>query len=399
MLVLGSLVGVRILTELLPPSSYGELALGMTLAILVNQVILGPLGGGILRFYAPASESGDLAGYLYAVKKLTLLATGLILLVMLLTIIGLVTLGRGQWLGMAASTFLFAIFSGHSANFNAIQAAARQRAIVAIHQGVEPLLRALVASVLLVWLGMTSTIAMTGFVGASLLVLGSQLFFFQKNKNKIESKDNKQNWQNVIWKFSWPSGAFGVFTWLQISSDRWALQLFNSISDVGNYVVLYQLGYYPISLLAGMATQFLIPILYQRAGDASSIDRNNNAIALSKKLALAIIGITVVVSAPTFLLHSLIFKILVAQEYGLYSYLLPWMILSGGLFAATQSLTLIMQIELKMHKLMIIKIMTALIGTVFNFVGAYWYGTAGIVGAGLAFSMLYLFWMMAIVRD
>jgi O-antigen/teichoic acid export membrane protein len=44
--IAGSLVGVRILTGLMTSRQYGELALGMTIATLVNQVILGPLGNG-----------------------------------------------------------------------------------------------------------------------------------------------------------------------------------------------------------------------------------------------------------------------------------------------------------------------------------------------------------------
>ena len=69
MAMLGLLVGVRLLTELLDPAAYGELALGMTLAILANQIIFGPLGGGVARFYAPAVEQGDLGSYLSAVRR------------------------------------------------------------------------------------------------------------------------------------------------------------------------------------------------------------------------------------------------------------------------------------------------------------------------------------------
>ena len=50
--VLGSIVGVRVMTGLLNPAAYGELALGMTAATLVNQTILGPLLNGVSRFYA-----------------------------------------------------------------------------------------------------------------------------------------------------------------------------------------------------------------------------------------------------------------------------------------------------------------------------------------------------------
>ena len=54
---LGALVGVRLLTSVLNPTIYGQLALAMTLALLVNQMLLGPLSGAALRFYAPAHEA------------------------------------------------------------------------------------------------------------------------------------------------------------------------------------------------------------------------------------------------------------------------------------------------------------------------------------------------------
>ena len=48
--VAGALIGVRVLTGILPPAQYGELALGLTIATLVNQVIMAPLTGGFFRF-------------------------------------------------------------------------------------------------------------------------------------------------------------------------------------------------------------------------------------------------------------------------------------------------------------------------------------------------------------
>ena len=62
--VLGAIVGVKLLTGALPPNVYGELALAMTAATLVNQIILGPLGNAYSRFYAPAEEAGELGSYL-----------------------------------------------------------------------------------------------------------------------------------------------------------------------------------------------------------------------------------------------------------------------------------------------------------------------------------------------
>lgn len=399
LMVIGSLVGVRLLTELLTRNAYGELALGMTMVTLVNQIILGPLGGGITRFYAPAVEHGDLAGYLTAAKKLVLYATGIILLIMLFSIGGLIVARQAQWIPITVSALIFAIFSGYCANLSGIQTAARQRSIVAIHQGAEPLLRLLMAVAMLLWLGATSTVAMTGYAIASLLVLGSQIFFFRKIMPSNTSSLINKNWQNKIWQFSWPIGVFGIFTWMQLVSDRWALQVFSSTRDVASYAVLYQLGYYPISLLNGMAMQFLVPILYQRAGDASDSRRNADVNRLSWQLVWLSLGLTGVAFLVVILLHAQIFMILVAEEYRTDSYLLPWMIIAGGMFASGQSLASNLLAQMKTREITAAKIVTAIFGLTLNFAGAYLYGITGIVYAGVLFSIAYFLWMVVLVTN
>lgn len=398
MMVIGSLVGVRLLTELLSPGAYGELALGMTIATLVNQTILGPLGGGITRFYAPAIEHGDLSRYLNSASRLVLYAIGIIVFITVFSALSLIIAGETKWVTIMVIALLFAGLSGCNAVLSGIQSAARQRAIVALHQGVDPLLRSLVAAGLLLWLGATSTVAMIGYAIATVLVLGSQAFFFRKIiASKAINTSAEKNWQDEIWRFSWPIGIFGIFTWVQLASDRWALQIFSTTQEVGNYAVLYQLGYYPISLATGMAMQFVVPILYQRAGDACDGRRTANVNRLSWHLTWVTLGLTGVVFLGTLLLHTTIFRILVAKEYSSVSYFLPWMILAGGVFASGQALASNLQAQMKTREMIAAKIITALFGITLNFVGAYWYGISGIVCAGVLFSMLYFLWMVVLV--
>ncbi len=399
MMVLGSLLGVRVLTELLPPAAYGELALGMTIATLVNQTILGPLSGGLTRFYSLAIEHGDFSGYLNAARKLMYFATGIIILIAILVVIGLKITGSNNWIGIATTAFIFAILSGYNASLSGIQSAARQRAVVAIHQGADPIMRILIAAGLLLWLGATSTVAMLGYVIATALVFGSQYFFFHKIiVTQANNSSEEKNWQDGIWKFSWPIGIFGIFTWMQLVSDRWALQLFSTTEEVGKYAALYQLGYYPVALITGMALQFLVPILYQRAGDASDSRRNANVNKLSWQLTWVTIGLTGMVFLGTLLLHALIFRVFVAKEYGSVSYFLPWMILAGGVFASGQALASNLQAQMKMREMIAAKITTAVAGIALNLAGAYWYGITGIVSAGVLFSMLYFIWMTVLVK-
>ncbi|KAF0188963.1 MAG: hypothetical protein FD168_1182 [Desulfobulbaceae bacterium] len=395
--VFGSLVGVRILTGLMSPEAYGELALGMTVAALVNQIILGPLSNGVTRYYAPAVEQSDIGGYLYAVRRLVVLATAVIILLVFLLSAGLLTAGYITYIGITIAALVFAALSGYNAILSGIQNAARQRSTVALHQGLESWARFLGAAGLIVWLGASSAAAMAGYAIAAMLVFVSQSFFLRKIiSTGAHASRQAANWQEKIFAFSWPISVFGMFTWLQLVSDRWALKLFTTTHEVGLYAVLFQLGYYPMAMASGMVMQLLVPIFYQRAGDASDQTRNANVLSLSTRITWLTLGLTGTVFLAALLLHEQVFRLIVASEYVSVSPLLPWILLSGGIFAAGQTIALYLQSQMKTRLMMTAKIATALMGLLFNFVGAYWYGTAGIAAASVLFSISYFLWMVAL---
>ena len=394
--IAGSLVGVRLLTELLAPAVYGELALGLTLAALVNQTVLGPLANGVTRFYAPAQEQMDLGGYLSAVRRLALMATVVVFLIVLIAVAILIAAGRGQWTGIAIAALAYATLSGHNAILNGIQNAARQRAIVALHQALESWARFLAAAGLVLWLGASSAVAMIGYAVGVVLVLASQYLFFRRSLHAYGAALDSMRWRSKIWRYSWPISIFGVFTWVQLASDRWALEAFETTREVGIFAALFQLGYYPMSMASTMATQFLAPIFYQRAGDASDSRRNADVSRLSWKLTALSLFATAAAFLLGLLFHRQIFRIFVAGEYAAVSYLLPWMLLAGGIFAAGQTIALNLMSQMRTRAMMGAKTATALAGVALNFAGAYWLGTAGIVIAAVLFSVLYFAWMAAL---
>lgn len=392
--VIGLLLGVRLLTEMLDPAAYGELALGMTVATLVNQLVFGPLSGGVIRFYAPAMEQDDLKGYVSAVRRMVWSATVIVALMVVMGVVGLLGTGRAEWIAIVVAALVFATLSGYNSILSGIQNAARQRSIVALHQGFETWARYLVAAGFMLWLGVTSTVAMTGYAVATMLVLGSQYVYFRKiTTSGLHVAKKGHAWREQIWKFSWPLSIFGIFTWMQLVSDRWALAHFSTTEEVGKYAVLFQLGYYPMAMASGMAMQLLVPIFYQRAGNASDSQRNANVSSLSWRLTWLTLGITGCAFLLAILFHTQIFRLFVAKEYISVSYLLPWMLLAGGVFAAGQTIALNLMSQMKTHTMMTAKIITALLGVAFNCAGAYWLGTLGIVIAGVLFSVSFFAWM------
>jgi len=392
--VLGALVLVRVLTDYLEPAQYGQLALGLTVAGLVNQVVMGGVTAGIGRFYTIAAEKDDLPGYRHASRQLMGYATAVVVLIALVLIAGLLWLGYSQWVGLAAAALVLSVLSGYNASLSGIQNAARQRAVVAFHGGLDAWLKILLAIGVMLWLGSSSAAAVLGYALSSLLVTGSQLFFLRRLIGPQGGKrQSSANWRHQMWAYSWPFSIWGVFSWAQQASDRWALQAFATTQEVGMYAVVFQLGYAPIGLVTGMAMTFLGPILYQRSGSATDHTRNASVHRIAWRITFIGLLVTALVFVLTFLLHEWIFHMLVAAKYRVVSYLLPWVVLAGGIFAAGQMLSLKLMSEMKSTVMIAAKIGTAILGVSLNIFGAAQFGLEGVVAALVCFSGIYFLWM------
>ena len=393
--VLGALVLVRVLTERLDPTQYGQLALGFTVAGLVSQVVMGGIGAGIGRFYSIAAEKKDLPGYLRASRRLMVYASLAVVAIGQVLMIGLLWLNYSQWMGLAAAALVFSVINGFNSSLSGIQNAARQRAIVAFHGGLDAWLKILLAVGVMLWLGSSSIAVVIGYTCSSLLVTISQLFFLRRTIRPQHTRSaNHQPWMSQMWVYSLPFSAWGIFTWMQQVSDRWALGAFATTAEVGRYAVLFQLGYTPIVMVVGLVTTFLGPILYQRSGDATDHARNTHVHRLSWRITWVILLVTLTGVVVTLTIHEWIFRLLVAAQYREISYMLPWVVLAGGVFSAGQMLGLKLMSEMKPAKMISAKIITALLGVSFNIYGASVLGLQGVVGALIAFAVVYLTWMI-----
>lgn len=397
--VIGALVLVRVLTEHLSPEAYGQLALGLTLAGLINQVVIGGVTAAIGRYYSIAAEANDLNGYFRDSQRLMLLAASVVLLLGGLFLLGLLSLGYIQKAVFASLIILFSLLSGYGVAYSGVLNAARHRALVAVHGGADAWLKILFALGAIYWLGAFETAVVVGYVFSTSVVVASQFCFVRRSFHQGEARRQSRPWGKQMWAYAWPFTSWGLFSWAQQSSDRWALEVFGATDQVGFYAVLFQLGYTPLVMAMGMLMAFLGPIFFQRAGDATDRQRRAGVRRLAWQITLACLVFTFIAFLLTLRLHAWFFSLLVAAEYRSVSYLMPWMVMAGGLFAAGQMLALRLMSDMQTSLMTPAKIWTALLGVALNLYGAAVAGVKGVVFSLVLVSGIYLIWMLVLVKD
>jgi O-antigen/teichoic acid export membrane protein len=399
--VAGSLALVRILTDYLSPQQYGELALALTLSSLVNQVFTGGLAVSIGRFYSIAEHRADLHHYLRAswicMKGVTLAL--LCLAISISIFMGL--LGAWPWIALAMTSLLFATVAGFNGALSSIQNAARQRAVVALHASGDAWLKMAFAMLLMWMFGISGTTVLAAYALSAFCIQGSQLFFLRRladqHKQRVQT-DTSAQWRREIRAFALPVSSFGIFTWAQQNSDRWALEAFTTTAELGRYAVVFQMGYTPIAGASGLLLTLVAPVAYQRARTGSDASARKHARSMLYRIAIGTIGLTLLATAGAAIFHAWLFTMLAGVEFRSASHLLPWVVMAGGLFAAAQILSVQSFVELDSRSLLLPKIVTAVLGVGCNIAGARCFGPDGVVAGLVVFSLVYLVWMMTLVR-
>lgn len=390
---------VRLLTENLDPVRYGDLALTMTLAMLVSQCAMSGVIPGIMRFYPLAVERGDVSGYFRASVILITFGTFVALGLLSLVLLGLFVFARAELMFPVVLAVFFTQLSSISTAFSSIQNAARQRKIVAWHSMLEALLKLFLCWLAFQFFYPTTSVVIFSYIGALFLTVVSQGYFFSfvLAKDKSSFKLKNTHWIMRMWLFSRPFALINLFTWSQSNSDRWALERFSGTYGVGLLSALLQVGYTPINIAIGLLTTLIAPILNQRSGDGRDAERNASVARLSYQLLVLALAGTVIATGVAYCLHEWLFRFLVGEAFREVSSLLPWVVLAGGLFASGQIVATRLMSDMRTDVLLKPKIVTAICGATLNFVGAFWFGVAGVIFASVIFAALHLIWLCYLI--
>lgn len=403
MTLLGGFFLVRVQTEYLSPTEYGELALALTIAALANQVISGGLASGLLRFYSVAREQNDLTNYAATVVIIHSCAAALIVAVgLLIAAVFVFWLDNSRLAYLVVAVTAFSTLAGMNSSLDSIQTAARQRMLVAMHMSSVAWLKIILLVLLFGFLGIGPVVAIWAYSLAVFAVMISQASFvfrsFEISREKL-SVAKRNMWNKKVLSYALPFSTFGVFTWIQQSSPRWALGQYSSVSDVGLFAVVVQIGYAPVLALTGFATVLISPILFEMIGEEKQGERVENVKGFSNKLAFCGLIFTALIVVIAALFHDSIFHLLISEEYHVVSRYLPIVVAAGGVFAISQIYANRILAILMSKILVPATIASSLVGTAAAYIGVYYFSILGAVYAMLIFSTTYLAMLLLIIRN
>lgn len=395
---LAGIIGVRILTSLLVPAEYGRLALAMTIATLAQQVVFGPLSNASVRFFASSEEGRQLSAYFRATWKI-LKSTTVVFLFAVATAASILWMANlRDWCVFVLVASAFSLIFGWTSILNGMQNAARQRAIVALHGGVGQWLRFGIAAVFIVIFGRSAIWALVGYAAAASAILASQVVFFKREiQSRARSETVPSNARFILQRemmaYGLPFALWGIAVWAQQSADRWALETFRSVAEVGQYQALNQLAFQPILLWAGFTVQLITPIVFSWAGDGSENQRLRKAQRLNLRFVFGTLVLTGIISIIASQCHGFIFRHFVGPAYRSVSGMMAVMTLAGGFCAAGQVMSIALMTKKQTSQLLAPRIGCGAIGVVLTFAAAKYVGVSGVVWASLAAYCLYFVWV------
>jgi O-antigen/teichoic acid export membrane protein len=321
----GLLVGMRLLTEFVPPEIFGTVSLLIGVATLGSSLFCNPQLQAAVRFYPDLARQNQI-GLLRTVVVRSLRRTCTLLA-------GLILVGGAIWsfcTGLSYGVFVAlaallvsGVFS--TLETNLLGAARRQRAVASWNVA-ENIARPGLGILAVVAFGVTPTALLAGYAVATAGIL---LIFRAGSRRKRVGMDSESEHApsalaEEIHRYAKPLIPMAIVSWVNALSDRYILGEWAGPEQVGIYAAAYGLISRPFLMAGGMLLLTLRPVYYE------AIANGNKAV---ERRALRLwVGATVCTCAAgvlgIFYLRESIAEILLAPKYRSGAAIMP--ILAAG---------------------------------------------------------------------
>lgn len=384
--------GIKALTNIMGPTGYGQLALGLTIAGLFNSYLYGPLANVVARFFVVYRERGELGLYFAVLKRFHGASAIAVVLLTLIAAVVSSALWGFEWMLIVSLSSLYGIVSGVNASYISLQSAIRQRKIVALHQGADAWLRIGISIILLMCFGKSGYFSLLGYLLGTLVVTVSQGLFALKNReiaanwNKVgNDADREKSCSREFSRYALSFVGFSVFASISMYADRWLLQGIFGVAAVGMYAAIYQIAASPVNIFFSMVNQLAVPIVFERAGALTTVEQAKSSSALIHQCVILSGCAMLAVTGVAFLFDYQLVRLLTNASFASQSSILWLSIIGLALFNVGQLYTLKGSYCNCPHRYFIPKLLQAVSFLVSGYLAAIKIGIPG-VAVGLCIS-------------
>jgi O-antigen/teichoic acid export membrane protein len=382
----------KVLTSNLGEQRFGQFALAMTGPMLLQQFVFGPASQAALRFYPEHASAGRLPVLLHVLFAWLARVSYASTAAALALAVVLWVAGHHGWALLVPLALVIGLAQNYQSMFGSLQAAARRRVPVAIHQALEPAARAIGAYLFMRWLGAETVVAASGVALGSVLVMLSQGWWFRSDLgrgSRASAPTGIDQSRREMQVYAANFAVWGMFAWVQQASDRWSLEVFADTDAVGTYVAAFQLASVP-TLIAGAAlSQFIFPIAFNRAGDAATPAQLRSAARVIHIVAVLFSAWVAAAAVICWFAGTEILVLLTSDRFREGGVFLAPLAIALGLLQIGHLLSLVPLSAKALGAYRWFKIGQAILAVALNIAGAAIAGTWGVVVASIVSSVLY----------
>ncbi len=289
----GLLLGMRCLTEFVPPEVFGTVSLLIGIGMFGSDLFCYPQLEAAVRFYPELARKKQVG--------LLRVTTGQSLRRTCAALMGLILIGGAfwsYWTGLSYGVFVALVVLLMSGVFSTFEtgllgAARRQRA-VAIWRIVESCARPGLGLLAVLAFGVTPTALLAGYAAATTGILlvfrvsspwgGAETVSADEERRKALAEEIRRYAKPLI---LWP-----IVGWINALSDRYILGGLAGPEQVGIYAAAYGLINRPFLMGGGMLIQTLRPVYYEAiAGGNRAVEQRTLRLLVRLTILLCIVGV------------------------------------------------------------------------------------------------------------
>jgi O-antigen/teichoic acid export membrane protein len=391
--VIAMMIGVRLLTTILSPDEYGLLALGASLGMALKNSIGFGLNNSATRFYSIAEKENEFHIYWRCLYRIFIVIVLSSIFLNLIIQVSAVIIKNEELIFWGWSLFWGGLLALDMAMEGPLNGA-RRRIIFCFHRIFFDFSRFLIAFFLVKIFLPQAYYALFGFVIATSVTITSKFYFINRLRVKTTLLKDKEaflyrSFSENFYKYFYPTLAIGFFNWIQLFSDRWAINFFRSESEVGIYFALFQIAYSPALILTGFLSNLTGPLLFGASSNFHDNNSQSNAIKMNLILSCILSGFYFIMFFILYVFRNLIGVILLGEEFRSHLQLIPWLFLSGGFYAIGQQLFMIPYMKLNLSQPLLFRAIIAILSLSTISIGSMMHGIIGVTFALFVISLIF----------